>query len=123
MKLTRGTEITALRIPGHFVRDLAERARQLVARSKYPFRFVADLSAVSYIDAVGEEVLIWFKEVGMKFKANSAISRRICDRLQLPMVGTQARKSHYASGTDREHSVIWSARLARDHDTSNKWTL
>ena len=91
MKFSRGSEITAIRMPGHFVRDLAERARQLVAHSKYPFRFVADLSAVSYIDAVGEEVLIWFKEVGMKFKANSAISRCICDRLQLPMVGTQAR--------------------------------
>ncbi len=100
MKFTRGSDITAMRMPCHFVSDVAERARQLVAHSKYPFRCIVDLTAVSYIDGVGEKVLIWFKEVGVKFKANSAISRWICNRLQLPMVGKQARKSPNVSGTE-----------------------
>lgn len=45
MRLSRGSDIIAMRMPGHFIGDLAERARELVAHSKYPFRCIADLTS------------------------------------------------------------------------------
>jgi hypothetical protein len=89
---SQGSDAIIVRLEGHFAGNFAEHARQLLAKCKAPSRFVADLSAISYIDAVGEEVLILFKEVGMKFKATSAVSRHICERLQLPLVGDEADK-------------------------------
>jgi len=76
----------AMRMEGRFVGDFAEHARMLVARSKVPSSFVADLSDVTFDDATGEEVLVWFKEVGVKFVADSAYSADVCDRLQLPIL-------------------------------------
>ena len=75
-----------MRMEGRFVGDFAEHARMLVARSKVPSSLVVDLSEVSFIDATGEEVLVWFKEVGVKFVADTAYSEDVCNRLQLPLV-------------------------------------
>jgi len=75
-----------MRMEGRFVGDFAEHARMLVARSKVPSNLIVDLSEVSFVDATGEEVLVWFKEVGVRFVADSAYSRDVCSRLQLPLV-------------------------------------
>ena len=56
-----------MRMEGRFVGDLAEHARMSLARSKVPSSFGVDLSDVTFVDATGEEVLVWFKEVGVKF--------------------------------------------------------
>ena len=97
-----------MRMEGRFVGDFAEHARMLVARSKVPSSLVVDLSEVSFIDATGEEVLVWFKEVGVKFVADSAYSGDVCNRLQLPLVngsssGTQVGRAfvHRRSHVDR----------------------
>jgi hypothetical protein len=74
-----------MRMEGRLVRDFAEHARTLIGHSKVPSKLVVDLSEVSFVDAVGEEVLLWFKEIGTMFVAESAYSRDVCDRLQLPM--------------------------------------
>ncbi len=74
-----------VRVEGRFVRDFAENVRLLIAQSEAPSGFVVDLSEVSYIDELGEQVLIWFKEIGVRFTADSLYSRGICERLQLPM--------------------------------------
>ena len=76
-----------MRMEGRFVRDFAEHARTLIGHSKIPSKLVVDLSEVSFVDAVGEEVLLWFKDIGTTFIAESAYSCDVCDRLQLPMDG------------------------------------
>ena len=76
-----------MRMEGRFVREFAEHARTLIGHSQVPSKLVVDLSEVIFVDAVGEEVLLWFKEIGTTFVAESAYSRDVCDRLQLPIDG------------------------------------
>jgi len=98
-----------VRIEGRFVGDFAEHARLLIAHSKTPSRFVADLSEVTYVDSVGEEVLTWFKEIGVRFTADSAYSRDVCDRLQLPIAGEESKRSRHHRDSARKHSQRASA--------------
>ena len=74
-----------MRMEGRFVRDFAEHARTLIGDSPLPSKLIVDLSEVNFVDAVGEEVLLWFKEIGLTFIAESAYSRDVCERLQLPI--------------------------------------
>ena len=74
-----------MRMEGRFVRDFAEHARTLIGDSKLPSKLIVDLSEVNFVDAVGEEVLFWFKDIGLTFIAESAYSRDVCERLQLPI--------------------------------------
>ena len=101
-----------MRMEGRFVGDFAEHARMLIARSKVPSSLVVDLSEVSFIDATGEGVLVWFKEVGVKFVADSAYSGDVCNRLQLPLVngsssGTQVGRAavHRRSHADKTRNA------------------
>ncbi len=74
-----------MRMEGRFVRDFAEHARTLIGDSRLASKLIVDLSEVNFVDAVGEEVLLWFKEIGLTFIAESAYSRYVCERLQLPI--------------------------------------
>ena len=70
---------------GQFVLDFAEHARMLIGDSTLPSKVIVDLSEVDYVDAVGEKVLLWFKEIGATFTAESPYSQDVCERLQLPI--------------------------------------
>jgi len=83
-----------LRMEGRFVRDFAEHARTLIGDSPLPSKLVVDLSEVNYVDAVGEEVLLFFKEIGVTFTAESAYSHHVCERLQLPVESELPASSH-----------------------------
>ena len=87
MEFYRLTDCLKLRMEGRFVRDFAEHARMLIGDSILPPKLIVDLSEVNYVDAVGEEVLLWFKEIGVKFIAESAYSHGVCERLRLPNEG------------------------------------
>ena len=84
-----------MQLEGRFVREFAEHARTLIRRSVVPSNLVVDLSEVSFVDAVGEEVLLWFKGIGAKFAAESAYSRHVCECLQLPIDGDRSAGSQY----------------------------
>jgi len=90
-----------MRMEGRFVRDFAEHARTLIGHSKVPSKMVVDLSEVSFVDAVGEEVLLWFKEIGLTFIAETAYSRDVCERLQLPIESERPSPQHRRNGTRR----------------------
>lgn len=90
-----------MRMEGRFVRDFAEHARILIGDSKLPSKRIVDLSEVSFVDAIGEEVLLWFKEIGLTFVAESAYSRDVCERLQLPIEGERPSPQHRHNGTRR----------------------
>ena|SRR6266567_8532704 len=81
----------AIRMEGRFVDRFAEEARELVTRCDFPSKLVVDLSEVSFVDAVGEDVLAWLGRIGAKFVADSAYSLDVCERLHLPLAWKHAR--------------------------------
>ena len=108
-------ECIKMRMEGRLVRDYAEHARSLVRHSK-PSALVVDLSEVSFVDQVGEEVLLWFKEIGVGFTADSVYSRHVCERLHLPITGDSItdperrrneirRRSQESGGTEEQPRV------------------
>ncbi len=74
-----------MRLEGRFVGAFAEDAKALMTHTRPPFRLVVDLSDLTYIDAVGEEILSWMAERGAKFVAESSYARDVCERLHLPL--------------------------------------
>jgi len=88
-----------MRMEGRFVRDFAEHARTLIGDSKLPSKLIVDLSEVNFVDAVGEEVLLWFKDIGLTFIAESAYSRDVCERLQLPIESERPSPQHRRNRT------------------------
>ena len=84
---------TTIRIEGRLVREFAEDFRIRQTFSKFPARLLVDLSDVIFVDDIGEEVLSWFKSVGVKFIANSAYSLDVCKRLCLPVVSKRIESS------------------------------
>lgn len=85
-------KVLTLRMEGRFVGQFAEDARELVARCKIPAELMVDLSEVSFVDAVGEEVLSWLGRIGGFFLAESAYSLDVCERLRLPVTQKHARQ-------------------------------
>ncbi|MFZ3370106.1 MAG: hypothetical protein WA239_23550, partial [Candidatus Sulfotelmatobacter sp.] len=45
------------------------------------------LTDVMFIDAIGEQVLLFIKRLGAQFVAETSYSRDVCERLQLPFIG------------------------------------
>ena len=88
------------RLEGRFTREGAEEVRRLVTRCDSNLELVVDLTDVMFIDATGEDVLLFVKRFGTQFVAETAYSRDVCDRLQLPLVGTQNRNAQVTSGSD-----------------------
>ena len=79
-----------MRVEGRFVGPFAEDTRDLVTRCKIPPRFVVNLSEVTFVDAVGEEMLSWLARIGGKFIADNCYPLHVCERLHLPMAPKSA---------------------------------
>jgi len=80
------------RLEGRFTGEGAQEVRALVTRCDSKLKLVVDLTDVMFIDAIGEEVLLFIKRLRAQFVAETAYSRDVCERLQLPLIGK--RKSH-----------------------------
>jgi hypothetical protein len=80
-----------MRMEGRFVGSFAEDAKGLVSRCDLPSRLVVDLSEVSFVDAVGEEVLSWLGRIGGKFIADNAYALDVCERLHLSLARKRAK--------------------------------
>jgi hypothetical protein len=76
-------EGTTLGLEGRFVGEWAEQAKSLVTKGSVPTKLVIDLTEVSYVDSVGERVLIWFGSIGALFVAETSYARDVCERLHL----------------------------------------
>ena len=72
-----------VRLFGRVVGPYAEDARIAVARLQLPPTIVVDLSEVSFIDSLGEQVLLWLGRLGATFVVNDVYTRWVCERLQL----------------------------------------
>jgi anti-anti-sigma regulatory factor len=57
-------DTVTMRLEGRFVGEFAKDARDLVTRCKIPLRLVVNLSEVTFVDLMGEEVLLWLARIG-----------------------------------------------------------
>ena len=87
------------RLEGRFTCEGAEEVRRLVTHCDSKLELVVDLTDVMFIDAIGEEVLLFVKRLGAQFVAETSYSRDICERLQLPLLGTLQRKARVSSNS------------------------
>jgi len=92
-----------MRLEGPFGGTTADKARLLLARCRVPFELVVDLSEVSLVDAVGEEVLSWMSLIGGEFIARSWYSLNLCERLHLPLTGKFSQAQTEAAPVPEEH--------------------
>ena len=74
------------RLEGRLTGEGAEQVRLLVTRSDSTLAIVVDLTDIMFIDAVGEDVLLFVRKLGGNFIADTSYSRDICERLQLPLL-------------------------------------
>ena len=75
-----------LKLEGSLVADWAEQARSMVTSDILPKGLIVDLTDVTYIDSVGEELLIWLASVGARFVAGNVYAIGMCDKLDLSPV-------------------------------------
>jgi hypothetical protein len=95
-----------LKLEGKLVADWAEQARCLVTTDVLPKGLIVDLTEVSYIDSVGEQLLKWLASVGALFVAGNVYAIAVCDRLcLLPMqrIAVRRKRRH---GNNEERSSI-----------------
>jgi anti-anti-sigma regulatory factor len=78
-------DTVTLRLEGRLVGEFAKDARDLVTRCKIPLRLVVNLSDLTFVDAVGEEVLMWLARIGGEFIAENCYPLHVCERLHLTM--------------------------------------
>src|SRR5271169_2818476 len=82
-----------LKLEGKLAADWAEQARCLVTKDVLPKGLIVDLTEVSYVDSVGEQLLKWLASVGALFVAGSVYAFAVCDRLRLsPMQRMSERR-------------------------------
>ena len=76
-----------LNLEGRLTGDDAEQTRTLVMHCLHGIRLVVDLTEVTFIDAVGEEVLAFFDRFGAEFVAQTSYTLDTCERLHLRLSG------------------------------------
>ena len=81
------------RLEGRFTSQGAEEVRTLVTRCDDKLKLVVDLTDLMFIDATGEEVLLFVKRLGAQFTAETSYSRDVCERLQLPLIRNHKQNS------------------------------
>jgi hypothetical protein len=84
-----GSSVTML-LEGRFTGPFAKETKDLATHCKIPLRLVVNLSEVTFVDAVGEEVPSWLALMGGKFVAENCYPLHVCERLHLPMARERA---------------------------------
>lgn len=87
------TRAVTVRLQGRLVGVYAEDARATFARCPVPHSIAVDLSEVTFVDTVGEQVLLWLGRLGAKVVAVNVYTRSMCERLQLE-ISEQQPGSH-----------------------------
>ena len=92
----------SLKLEGRFTGVDAENTRTLITRCREGVRLVIDLTDVTFIDPVGEEVLSFFGRFGTEFVAQTSYTLDICERLHLRIArdGASDTNTSGASGTN-----------------------
>lgn len=91
-----------LKLEGRFTGHDAENARTLITRCRDGIKLTVDLTDVTFIDSVGEEVLGSFSRFGAEFVAPTSYALDVCERLHLCLArgGTSDANTSGASPTN-----------------------
>ena len=76
----------SLKLEGRLTGDDAENTRTLITRCREGMRLVVDLTEVTFVDSLGEEVLSFFGQFGAEFVAPTSYTLDVCERLHLRLV-------------------------------------
>jgi hypothetical protein len=92
----------SFKLQGRFTGNDAESTRLLVTRCRVGMKLVIDLTDVTFIDSVGEEVLSFFTRFNAEFVAQTSYTLDICERLSLRVTsdGASDTKRSGASRTN-----------------------
>ncbi len=84
-ELNRFADGSILKIEGRLVGDWADEVKSLLSRGPVPKGLIVDLTEVSYVDAIGEQVLTWLSSLGARFVARAVYAAATCKRLKLAL--------------------------------------
>ncbi|HXJ87130.1 MAG TPA: hypothetical protein VMS18_09965, partial [Candidatus Binatia bacterium] len=91
-----------LKLEGKLVADWAEQAMCLVTKDLLPKGLIVDLTQVSYVDSVGEQLLKWLASVGAVFVAGNVYANALCDGLGLSPIQKIAGRRERRHGNNDE---------------------
>jgi ABC-type transporter Mla MlaB component len=77
----------ALKLEGRLVAAWAVQVKTFVSRHFAPSGLLVDLSEVTYVDSVGERLLLWLADSHASFVAQTCYARDVCERLHLTLKG------------------------------------
>jgi len=77
----------ALKLEGRLVGAWAVQVKSLLSRHFVSNGLLVDVSEVTYVDSVGEQLLLWLRDLQAKFAAETCYARGVCERLQLDFKG------------------------------------
>lgn len=81
-----------LKLEGRLVGAWAVQVKSLLSRQFVSNGLFVDVSEVTYVDSVGEQLLLWLRDIHAKFVAETCYSRDVCERLQLDLKRDPKRK-------------------------------
>src|SRR5271169_6265396 len=102
VEIHESADTLRLEIEGRFTGDDAERTRTLMTCCHSRAILVVDLTEITFIDAVGEEVLSFFGRFGAEFVAPTSYALDICERLHLRLARDGASDTD-TSGASRKN--------------------
>jgi len=76
-----------LRLEGRLVGAWAVQVKSLVSRHFVSNGLLVDMSEVTYVDSVGERLLLWLRDLHARFVGETCYARDICERLHLTLQG------------------------------------
>ena len=109
-------DTSILKLEGRLTCDDAEHTRTVVTRCLQGTRLVVDLTEVTFIDSVGEEVLSFFGRFGAEFVVETSYALDVCERLHLRLARGGALDKN-ASAACRESGT---GRRAHTRQPENK---
>ncbi len=90
-----------LKLEGRLVGEWAQQVKSLVTKQALPKRLLVDLTEVTYVDSIGEQVLIWLCTLHAVFAAETCYGRDLCERLHLTLEGDPVGLSRPATQMGR----------------------
>ena len=95
--------VLSLKLEGRFTGNDAENTCTLMARCDDGKTLVVDLTELTFIDSMGEEVLSSFGRFGAEFVAQTSYTIDTCERLRLRLAPSQSPDGD-RSGASRTNS-------------------
>ena len=110
VEMQDSADATVFRMEGRLTGEGAEHLRALVTQSNNNGTgLILNLTDVTFVDSVGEELLTLVKTHGAQFVAETSYSLDVCERLHLPLadpgrsdalVSGNSNRQRYSTGLD-----------------------